>query len=45
VAQKDEEDFDFMERLQELNEELERLNAEAAELEERIRENIEQLLS
>lgn len=45
VAQKDEEDFDFMERLQELNEELERLNAEAMELEERIRENIEQLLS
>ncbi|MEW6063993.1 MAG: class I SAM-dependent DNA methyltransferase [Bacillota bacterium] len=45
VAQKDEEDFDFMERLQELNEELERLNAEAAELEERIRENVEQILS
>jgi type I restriction enzyme M protein len=45
VAKKVEEDFDFMERLQELNEELERLNVEAAELEERIRENIEQLLS
>ncbi|WP_026176667.1 class I SAM-dependent DNA methyltransferase [Desulfurispora thermophila] len=45
VAQKDEEDFDFMERLQELNEELERLNAEAAELEERIRENVGQLLN
>lgn len=45
VAQKDEEDFDFMERLQELNEELEKLNAEAAELEERIRENVEKLLS
>jgi len=44
VAQKDEEDFDFMERLQELNEELERLNAEAAELEERIRENVGKLL-
>lgn len=45
VAQKDEEDFDFMERLQELNEELERLNAEAAELEERIRENVDRILS
>lgn len=45
VAQKDEEDFDFMERLQELNEELERLNTEAAELEERIRENVGQLLN
>jgi type I restriction enzyme M protein len=45
VAQKDEEDFDFMERLQELNEELERLNAEAAELEERIRENIGKLMN
>jgi len=44
VAEKDEEDFDFMERLQELNEELERLNAEAAELEERIRENVEKIL-
>ncbi|MDI6707432.1 MAG: N-6 DNA methylase, partial [Bacillota bacterium] len=44
VSQKDEEDFDFMEKLQELNEELERLNAEAAELEERIRENVEKLL-
>jgi type I restriction enzyme M protein len=45
VAQRDEEDYDFFERLQELNEELEQLNAEAAELEERIRENIEKLLS
>lgn len=44
VAEKGEEDFDFMERLQELNEELERLNTEAAELEERIRENVRELL-
>lgn len=45
VAQKDEEDFDFMERLQELNEELERLNAEAAELEEKIRHNVSNLFT
>jgi len=45
IAQRDEEDYDFMERLQELNEELEQLNAEAAELEERIRENVRQLLT
>jgi hypothetical protein len=32
-------DFDFYERLEELNEELEVLNAEARELEERIAEN------
>lgn len=44
VAQKEEEDYDFTERLQELNEELEQLNAEAAELEERIRENVGKLL-
>ena len=44
VAQKDEEDYDFFEKLQELNEELEQLNAEAAELEERIRENVGRLL-
>jgi len=44
VPLKDEEDYDFMEKLQKLNEELERLNAEAAELEERIRENVEQLI-
>ena len=44
VAQKDEEDYDFFERLQELNEELEQLNAEAAELEERIRKNVSKLL-
>lgn len=45
VAQKDEEDFDFMERLQELNEELERLNAEAAELEKKIRHNVSNLFT
>ena len=45
VAEKHEEDFNFEERLEELNEELERLNMEAAELEDRIRNNIEQLLN
>ncbi len=34
------EDFDFTERLEELNEELEVLNAEARELEERIAVNV-----
>ncbi|MFQ5709487.1 MAG: N-6 DNA methylase [bacterium] len=37
-------DFDFMERLEELNKELERLNAEARELEERIAGNVAELL-
>lgn len=37
-------DFDFKERLEELNEELEVLNAEARELEERIAENVVKLL-
>lgn len=45
VARKEEEDYDFFEKLQELNEELEQLNAEAAELEERIRENVGQVLN
>lgn len=40
VAEKEVEDFDFAERLEELNEELEVLNAEARELEERIAENV-----
>ncbi len=40
VAEGEADDFDFKERLQELNEELERLNAEARGLEERISENI-----
>jgi len=44
VAAREEEDFDFKERLQELNEELEILNAEARELEERIAENVVKLL-
>lgn len=39
-----EDDFDFKERLEELNEELETLNAEARELEARIAENVAKLL-
>ena len=45
VADREEEDFDFNERLTELNDELEQLNAEARELEETISENIKALLS
>ena len=37
-------DFDFKEKLQELNDELEALNAEARELEETIAENVAKLL-
>jgi type I restriction enzyme M protein len=37
-------DFDFAERLEELNEELETLNVEAHELEERIAENVAKVL-
>ena len=44
VAERKEEDFDFKERLEELNEELEALNVEARELEECIAENVVQLL-
>jgi len=44
VAEGEADDFDFKERLEELNEELETLNAEARELEERIAENVTQLL-
>ncbi len=44
VAEKAEDDFDFYERLEELNEELEQLNVEARELEERIAENISGIL-
>jgi len=40
VAAREEDDFDFFERLGELNEELEMLNGEASELEEKIAENI-----
>ncbi len=38
------EDFDFAEKLEELNEELEVLNQEARELEERIAESVRFLL-
>ena len=44
VAEGEAEDFDFKERLQELNEELEALNVEARGLEERIGTNIVNLL-
>ncbi|MFZ2518294.1 MAG: class I SAM-dependent DNA methyltransferase [Anaerolineae bacterium] len=44
VAARAEDDFDFKERLVEQNEELEVLNAEARELEERIAENVVKLL-
>ena len=45
VAEREAEDFDFSEKLEELNEELETLNAEARELEERIGENVAKLLN
>lgn len=44
VAEREADDFVFAERLEELNEELEVLNAEARELEERIAENVAFLL-
>ena len=44
VADGPEEDFDFRERLEELNEELEVLNVEARELQERVAENVVKLL-
>ncbi len=44
VTVREEDDFDFKERLEEQNEELETLNAEARELEERIAENVAKLL-
>src|SRR5216684_7838072 len=44
VAERAVEDFDFKEKLEALNEELEVLNAEARELEERISENVAMLL-
>ncbi len=44
VAAREEDDFDFKERLEEQNEELETLNAEARGLEERIAENVGKLL-
>jgi type I restriction enzyme M protein len=45
VAEREAEDFDFEERLEELNEELETLNSEARELEGRIAENVSKLLN
>lgn len=44
VAAREDDGFDFKERLGELNEELEVLNAEAMKLEERIAENVVKLL-
>ena len=44
VAEREEEDFDFNERLQEQNQELERLNTEARDLERCIAENVVLLL-
>jgi type I restriction enzyme M protein len=44
VNARTEEEFDFKERLEELNEQLETLNIEARELEERISENVVRLL-
>lgn len=44
VAEKEEEEFDFAERLSELNEELEILNSEAKGLEGKIAENVVKLL-
>jgi len=44
VADREEDDFVFAERLEELNEELEILNSEAGELEERIANNVAKLL-
>ncbi|MBW1612545.1 MAG: N-6 DNA methylase [Deltaproteobacteria bacterium] len=44
IAAREEDDFDFKVRLEELNEELEVLNSEARELEERIAENVIKLL-
>jgi type I restriction enzyme M protein len=45
VAEGAADDFDFAERLEELNEELETLNAEARKLEEQINENVAGLLN
>ena len=44
VTEKTADDVDFVTRLEELNEELETLNAEARELEEKIAENVIKLL-
>jgi type I restriction enzyme M protein len=44
VAERAAEDFDFMSRLEELNEELERLTGESRELETKISENVAAIL-
>lgn len=44
VAEKEADEFEFAERLEELNEELEVLNTEARELEERIGQNVVKIL-
>ena len=44
VAEREEEDFDFQEKLEEMNEELEVLNAEGKELEDRISQNMSKIL-
>ncbi len=44
VADRSPDDFEFVERLEELNEELEVLNTEARELEEQIAENVQRVL-
>jgi type I restriction enzyme M protein len=44
VAEREDDGFDFGERLEELNEELEVLNSEARQLEDRISENVVKLL-
>src|SRR5437870_3537068 len=45
VAERATDDFDFSERLEELNQKLEVLNTEAKELEDRISENIQRVLT
>ena len=44
VADREEDEFDFNERLTELNDTLEQLNSEARELEERIAHNVGELI-
>ena len=44
ISEKEEEEFDFIERLEELSEELEILNTESKMLEEKISENIAKIL-
>ena len=45
IAERLAEDFDFTERLEELNEELQRLNGQAHQLKERIATNVAALLN